>query len=74
MSAPTKKELYEQLDNLVVMTMLSEDARGSSRERLLLTGLLDSSLKILLRGRESGEWKNGTLSVFYAMQSRGMIN
>lgn len=53
------------LDASVVMIMIMADAHGG-RDNMLESGLLDAQISILWKGICSGEWKNGTLSVYDA--------
>lgn len=66
--APSKTDLYREIDSLVVMSLnLAPD-----RSKLLATGLLDPALGLLFAGVRSGEWKGGTLSVHDAFETRGL--
>lgn len=59
---------YRELDAMVVHAMMTAD----DSERLLKTGLLDPALRVLWHGRAKRKWKGGTLSVFDAIQARGI--
>lgn len=68
MTAPTKTELYREIDSLIVAALI----RAPDRTNLLASGLLDPALQLLWAGRKSGEWKGGTLSVYDAIDERGI--